>query len=172
MPLKVFFKRKGSSLYITAIFCILSICNIYTINAKCYYDVGVEQDSLIISDSATSDFFYYKSLSLKYSKSNPDSSLYYGQLALNNGLRDSLIHEVGVVYNLVGSVYIEKGQYINAYRNFQHALDFSIKSDNLTEAGVASNNIGKMLLDLGDPNKARRSMSSAINYFQEVEDTM
>ncbi|MDH5382010.1 MAG: ATP-binding protein, partial [Cyclobacteriaceae bacterium] len=172
MPLKVFFKRKGSSLYIAAIFCILSICNIYTINAKCYYDVGGEQDSLTVLDSTISDFFYYKSLSLKYSKSNPDSSLYYSQLALNKGLRDSLIHEVGVLYNLVGSVYIEKGQYINAYRNFQHALDFSIKSDNLTEAGVASNNIGKMMLDLGDPNKAKKSMSSAISYFLEVKDTV
>jgi tetratricopeptide (TPR) repeat protein len=83
-------------------------------------------------------------------QNKPDSSLFYGLMAVGLGKKLGLNGKLAATYNMIGIAHLYKGELSNAFKNYQEALNLSESVDDKIQMGHSHNNIARLFLRMGD----------------------
>lgn len=109
-------------------------------------------------------------LAWEYRASFPDSGIYYGQEAIALAKKYKL-KEIAKSFNFVGLSFYHKGNYLDAYENYQQALTFARQNRDELQRAHANNNIGRLFLEQGLTAKGKDYLVEARDLFKEQRDS-
>lgn len=123
-----------------------------------------EQRDSILTQSESADpaqkVLLYDSVSRLYWSNNPDSSLYYAQLALKYAQKTRNDLSIAEAYNSLGNAYAEMGKNDEALENYRKSLSLRKAAGNMLKVSHSLNNMGIIYVD-------QKKYSEAINAYKE-----
>ncbi len=109
-------------------------------------------------------------LAFQYRQNKPDSSLYFGLIAIELGNRLSLNDRLAATYNVIGIAHLYKGELSRALDNYQLALEIADAAGDQTQMGHSYNNLGRLFLKMGDVDQSHRQFLLAKSSFEKAND--
>jgi len=82
----------------------------------------------------------------------------------------SHLSQLHVFYISIGNCYVTKGNYENAKKYFQKALERAKKFDDKLNLGVIYNNLGKLFLKEGDKMESLRNINLSLSVRENIDD--
>ena len=108
-------------------------------------------------------------ISRYYWEKNPDSSLYYSNLALVEAQRDKSNEALGDAYNSMGNAYSSKHENETAITYYLKSKDYREKSGDWTKVGHSLSNLGLTLRDLKRYSESISSYRQAAKYYNDAK---
>jgi len=112
----------------------------------------------------------FNKLGWEYRLSNPDSTLYYCNQALEIAKKIGNHNIVGSAMNFSGVAFGYKGEFSNAFQMFTNAINYSGEHQDSTNLAHAQNNLGRLLFSQGDMINSYEYFFSALNIFESLND--
>jgi len=106
---------------------------------------------------------YLLELGSLYNNSLPDSAIYFYNLAFDLATKNSDKKNISLCLKRIGSLHINKGDYIQATEMFKKALTISEEIDDKTSISTCYNSLGNILFYQGDYPQA------IINYLMSLK---
>ncbi len=123
-----------------------------------------EQRDSILSLTSNADsqqkVLLYDSVSRLYWRTNPDSSLYYAELALKYAQKTRNDLSIAEAYNALGNAYAEMGKNDEALDNYKKSLSLRKAGGDMLKVSHSLNNISLIYID-------QKKYSEAINAYKE-----
>jgi PAS domain S-box-containing protein len=153
---------------LTAIACLIGVVTV-RLSAQSTSRIDSLQQVYATSAEAETRFNALNDIAREYRLSFPDSTVYYSNKAIEQGAAHGYRHQLALPYNIIGVIYKNRGDFSQAYVNYQKALSLSLPGDSL-QAGHAHNNIGRLYLELGDEKNADFYLDQATVFFTSIKD--
>lgn len=112
----------------------------------------------------------FNDLAWEYRSAQPDSAIYYGQLAFDLGQKIKP-KEVAKSLNFMGVAYYHKGDNLIAYDYYTRALATAQANQDSLQAGHAANNIGRLFMEQRLLDRAYRFLVKARSIFSNAKDS-
>jgi PAS domain S-box-containing protein len=106
----------------------------------------------------------------EFRQSNPDSSLYYSNKAIEEGKALGYTYQLAMPNLIVGRVIYGKSDLIKAYRRYQQALELSLPKQDSLQVGNAFNFLGRISMELGEDDLAQDHFKKAVKYYKGLKD--
>ncbi len=117
-----------------------------------------------------SRFTILTELTFQYRQNRPDSSLYFGLLAIELGKQLGDKGKLAATYNFIGLAHLYRGELSRALENYQSALVLAESAKEETQIGHAHNNLGRLFLRVGDIEQSHKHFLLARNAFEKAHD--
>lgn len=121
-------------------------------------------------DNPSKQFDALCSIASEYQLSRPDSSLYYANRSIAVAKTGGLSAHLARPLNIIGSVYLNLGQFASANDKFQQALTQSLSNKDSLQAGYSYQLQGRLFAALGEEKSADVFFKNAIIFFTGIRD--
>lgn len=112
----------------------------------------------------------FNKLGWEYRLSNPDSTLYFCNQALEIGTEIGNHDIVASALNFSGVAYGYKGQFSRAFQMFTDAISYTSEHQDSINLAHAQNSLGRLLFSQGDMINSYEYFFSALNIFESLND--
>jgi len=108
----------------------------------------------------------------EYRKSQPDSTVFYSDAAINESMNQKTTSEIGKSLNYKGLAYLYKTRYVKSFEFYSEAMNYCLQNNDSVQYAHALNNMGRLFLLQGDFIKSYDYLFNALSIFREKKDTV
>ncbi len=142
-------------------------CLTYSVIAQNYAIIDSVKKDLNSSDLKLK-FKTYNKIAWEFRKSNPDSTIFYGQKSLEIATDPEMNKFIAQPLNFLGVGHYYKGENLEAYDYYTKAKDAALINGDSLQYGYSLNNIGRIYFNQGDYIPAYNNFFRALEIFEAI----